>query len=467
MRFLIMRFSKRRASIEIAHVRAASSIVVVLGAALSALALPPRVAFVPRPALALALVALGGAALLWPARDRVRVVAHSLGAALLWGVIAWCALSQPAPLTRPSAFYWSLRALPIAILAGAWLLIRLPRRWQRGAIVALALPTVSGLGLVAWASPPQPPNFMPYYVAVDSRGIVYASDQQAPVIRVFGPDGALRAKIRPGLASLRGTPSAGLYPPGPYNDPDQLGVPRAAGTGAVSGRLQPWTPGTDDFWFCGLAVGDGDRLYVVDWMRGRLLRFAPDGRLELRVPLPASYRPSLGCVTAGGGRLYLSDASGAILILDAAGHVTGRIALQEAIVGGVSLAPDGRTLYVLARARVYAVTTGSGHVTSWPLPVPSGALGQPYQAILTLGSRVLIANLQARRVDAYTPTGGALPAIGAPGAMPGQFGQVGGLARDAASQVYIADVDHRALQRFDATGALNALIWSPDDDEID
>lgn len=437
------------------------------GAALSALALPPRVAFVPRPALALALVALGGAALLWPARDRVRVVAHSLGAALLWGVIAWCALSQPAPLTRPLAFYWSLRALPIAILAGAWLLIRLPRRWQRGAIVALALPTMSGLGLVAWASPPQSPNFMPYYVAVDSRGVVYASDQQAPVIRVFGPDGALRAKIRPGLASLRGTPSAGLYPPGPYNDPDQLGVPRAAGTGAVSGRLQPWAPGTDDFWFCGLAVGDGDRLYVVDWMRGRLLRFAPDGRLELRVPLPASYRPSLGCVTAGGGRLYLSDASGAILILDAAGHVTGRIALPEAIVGGVSLAPDGRTLYVLARARVYAVTTGSGHVTSWPLPVPSGALGQPYQAILALGDRVLIANLQARRVDAYTLAGVALPAIGAPGAMPGQFGQVGGLARDAASQVYIADVDHRALQRFDATGALNALIWSPDDDEID
>jgi hypothetical protein len=438
------------------------------GAALSALALPPRVAFVPRPALALALVALGGAALFWPGRGRTGSVAHSLGAALLWGVIAWCALSQVAPLTRPPAFFWSLRALPVALLAGVWLLIWLPRRWQRSAVAALALPTVSGLGLVAWASPPQPPNFMPYYVAVDSHGVVYASDQQAPVIRVFGPDGALRAKIRPGLASLHGTPSAGLYPPGPYNDPDQLGVPRAAtGTGAVSGRLQPWAPGTDDFWFCGLAVGDGDRLYVVDWMRGRLLRFAPDGRLELRVPLPASYHPSLGCVTAGGGRLYLGDESGAILTLDAAGHVMGRIALPEAIIGGVSLAPDGCTLYALARARIYAVTTASGRITSWPLPAPSGALGQPYQAILALGDRVLIANLQARRVDTYTPAGAALAAIGSPGAMPGQFGQVGGLARDPAGEIYVADVDHRALQRFGAAGAVNALLWSPDDDEID
>src|SRR5689334_18166741 len=95
-----------------------------VGAALSALALPPRVAFMPRPAPALALAVLGGAALLWPARGRVRVVAHALGAALLWGVIAWCALSQLVPLTRPAAFFWSQRALPIAILAGAWLLIR-------------------------------------------------------------------------------------------------------------------------------------------------------------------------------------------------------------------------------------------------------------------------------------------------------------------------------------------------------
>lgn len=439
-----------------------------IGAALYALALPPRVAFLPRPTLALALVALGGAALLWPARGRAGGVARSLGAALLWGMVAWCALTQPAPLTRPGAFFWSLRALPPAILAGVWLLIRLPRRWQRGAVAALALPTVSGLGLVAWASPPQPPDFMPYYVAVDSRGVLYVSDQQAPVIRVFDADGALRAKLRPGLASLRDMPTSGLYPPGPYNDPDQLGVPRAAtGTGAVSGRLQPWAPGTDDFWFCGLAVGGGDRLYVVDWMRGRLLRFAPDGRLERRVPLPASYHPSLGCVTAGGRRVYLADESGAILALDTAGHLRARWSLPEAIVGGISLAPDGRTLYALARARVYAVATASGHVTSWPLPAPSGALGQPYQALLALGGRVLIANLQARRVDAYTPSGAALPAIGAPGAMPGQFGQVGGLARDASGQVYVADVDHRALQRFDANGALNALVRAPDDDEID
>ncbi len=122
----------------------------------------------------------------------------------------------------------------------------------------------------------------------------------------------------------------------------------------------------------------------------------------------------------------------------------------------------------LARDRVYQLDPASGHISSWALPTSTGPLGEPYQAILaTRDGRVLIANLAARRVDIYSPSGKALGTLGKPGNMPGQFGQVGGLASDDAGALYVADSDARAVQRFTAAGHINALYWSPDDDEID
>lgn len=439
------------------------------GAAVGCAVAPPRVAFQPRPLAGLALATVGAAAAFWPVRRGWGRWLRWAGAALLWLVIAWCALSQPAPLTEPRSLVWSLRLLPVLLVAGLWLWPQLPRSWQRRTLAAVALPTVAGLALVAWSSPPHPLDFPPYYVAADAQGTVYVSDAESPVIRVFGPDGTLRAKLRPGLASLQGPPGPGFSPSGPYNDPEGLGVPRATpGSATVSGALRPWPLGLDDFWFCGLAVDGRNRLYVPDWMRGRMLRFGPGGRLETRWPLPPDYKPSLGCVTAVGDSVYLSDARGAIVRLDPVGGALTRWSLPEPIIGGIVAAPDGRSVYALARARVYRLDAASGGQTSWPLPPPTGPLGQPYQAILVVsGERVLIANLAEQRVDIYTADGQARGALGGPGSWPGQFGQVGGLARDGSGHIYVADFDHRALQRFTALGRLDALYRSPDDDEAE
>lgn len=440
-----------------------------VGALACGIALPPRVAFVPRPLAALALGALGAVALLLPVRAPWGVWLRWLGAALLWGVIGWCALSQVAPLTEPRSLVWSVRALPVALAAGVWLWPRAPRAWQRRAVAAVALPTVLGLGLVAWSSPPRPLDFQPYYVAMDSHSTFYVSDANSPVIRVFAPDGALRAKLRPGLASAQGMPGPGFMPPGPYNDPDGLGVPRATpGSGTVSSTLQAWPFGADDFWFVGMAVDRQNRLWVPDWMRGRMLAFAPDGRLVARWPLPQGYQPSLGCIAVAGDTIYLSGKDGTILRLDLAGHVTRQWRLPEPVIGGISVAPDGAALYALARARVYRMALPPGNWTSWALPGPTGPLGQPYQAVLALADgRVLVANLAARRVDVYQADGRGAGHWGGAGMWPGQFGQVGGLARDSAGNVYVADVDHRALQRFSTAGRVDALYRSPDDDEFD
>jgi streptogramin lyase len=388
-------------------------------------------------------------------------------------VIAWCVFSQEAPLTTPRSLIWSTRALPLLLALAVWLWLLLPYGWQRRAVFAVTLPSVVALGLTAWTSVPRATDFVPYYVAVDGGGTLYASDEYSPVIRVFAPDGSLRAKLRPGLASLQGPPGPGFSPPGPYNDPDRLGVARATpGAALVAALLRPWPLGADDFWFCGMAAGAGNRLYVTDWMRGRMLRFAPDGRLEALWALPAGYHPSLGCVASSSSGLYLSDASGAILRLDPRdGRVTARWTLPEPIIGGISATPDGATLYALARARVYRLDPrrpDSGATSSWPLPPPGGQLSQPYEGILALGDgRVLVANVAAHRIDEYTADGRSLGAVGRAGSWPGQFGQVGGLGTDQMDRIYVADLDSRVLQRFTAAGHINALYRSLDDDESD
>ncbi|MGZ3662966.1 MAG: NHL repeat-containing protein [Ktedonobacterales bacterium] len=456
------------------------ALALIAGAALCCLLAPPLVAFRPQPLPALGGVAAGGVILLWPLVRPLRSgwTGWGLaagGALFLWGIIAWCILSQVAPITQPISFTWGLRGLPIVVAAAMWLWLMLSRDWQRRTLLAVALPSTVGLGLVAWnSSTLQLVNFQPYYVAVDSHGTIYVTDAASPVIRIFGPGGSLRAKLRPGLASRQGPPGPGFSQPGPYNDPERLGVPRAAsGSTSVSGSLRPWAPGTDDFWFCGMALDSHDNLYVPDWMHSRMLRFAPNGQLIARGPLPQDFHPSLGCITTGpDDALYLSDEHGVILRLDANGHVLAHWALPEAIVGGISISPDGRTVNALALTRVYQVELGGGVIRSWPLPTPTGSLGRPYQGILaTTGGRVLVTNLTAHRVDVYctgvTGVGRECGHIGSGGIWPGQFGQVGGMARDNRGDLYVADFDHRVLQQFTSDGTLDALYWGPDDDEVD
>jgi hypothetical protein len=434
------------------------------------LLLPPLIAFVPQPLSALGLVLLGAAAALIPWPSVVRRWIHAGGAVVMWGVVAWCDFSQAAPLTEPRGRVWGERALPLALALAVWLWLQAPQLWQRRTLLALTLPSLCGLSAMAWPTPRQVLDFAPYYVAVDAHQTIYVSDAHASVIRVFGADGSLRAKLRPGLASLHGPPGIGFSPPGAYNDPDSLGVGRALpGSSSVSALLRPWPVGADDFWFCGMATDSASRLYVPDWMRGRMLRFTPGGTLDADWPLPSGYQPSLGCISAAGSTLLLSDQRGAVLQIDPLTHKTLHSwSLPETIEGGISATSRGDTVFALAASRVYRIDTRSGAVTSWPLPTPTGPLGAPYQAILALGDgRVVIANLTARRADLYSGDGRPLGAVGRHGHMPGEFGQVGGLATDAGGHIYVSDVDSRALQRFTPTGHIDAIYWGPDDDEVD
>jgi sugar lactone lactonase YvrE len=455
----------------------------LLGAAtlVMCLALPPLMGFAPQTLAGLALAALGVVLAMLPRSVPWVKAAHAVGVALLWGVLAWCILSQPAPLTQPLTAVWGLRALPIAGALAVWLWARLPLSWQRRTTVAVMLPTLLGLGLVVHAAPPRPLNFQPYYVAVDSRGTLYVVENETPEVRVFAPDGALRAKLRVGLASVLGPPGPGFSPPGPLDDPLGIGTSACVpgyGTGvgpSLGSRSLPPSCSHNaaalagyDIGFCGLAVDGRDRLYVPDTLRGHLLRFAPDGTLQVRWPLPAAYHATRNCVAAAGDALYLSDDGGSVYSLDAAGRAALACTLPGSIPGGLTVAPDGRSLYALGERVVYHCDLATKAVSSWPLPTPTGSLGVPFQAALALGGgRLLVTDLAAHRVDVFCGAGTLCGHLGTHGTMPGQFGQVGGLARDAAGSVYVADFDSRVVQRFAPSGRIAALYWSPEDDEVD
>ncbi len=446
------------------------------GALIVALVAPPVVGYTPRLALGLLVVALGAIALFIPLRGRLAAYLHTAGAVALWLAIAWCVLSQVAPLTRPLTVVWPLRLLPILFVAAIWLWPQLSRTWQRRLLLALLAPSYAGLLLTAWASPAAPLNFKPEYVAVSSTGTLYVTDVRSPVIRVFAPNGALTAKLRPGLASRLGPPGPGFGPPGPFNDPERLGIygtptPARRGPAVPAGQIQPGgvttrDPFGDEFRFCGLAIDSHDRLYVPDIVRSRMLRFLPNGRLDARWPIPTVGKSSRNCVAVSGDSVYYASQFGQVWHYDSQGHLLATKQLPSLIVAGLAADPGGDTVYALSLTALYTVDPRGDTITTAPLSTAGALRASDYTAMLAYPDRrLLLANVRNQRADLFCPDAGPCGAIGAHGDQPGQFEQMSALARDARANVSIADVSHRVVQRFDASGRVTAIYWGPDDDE--
>jgi sugar lactone lactonase YvrE len=465
-----------------------------LGALALSLFWPPIVAFhpVPLPALALSLLGLAGVllqpmiqSLKWRLRacgqkSRIGRQARSLdfnrrswrrvalqiaSFALLWGVIGWCVLSQPIALNRPLLLDLSLRALPLVALAGVAALCFAPRAWQRRAVVALTLPTLLALGVVAYVTPPNVIDFRPYWLAVDSRGSLYVIDVESPVIRIFAPDGSLQAKLRPRLSARKGPPGVGLSPPGPWNDPNRLGVPNL-NSPPSAGWLRPWKPNTDEFLFCGMTLDSQDRLYVLDWLGNQMLRFTPDGTLDEMWPLPDDYEPSFGCLASDATQVYVGDDRGQVLTYDFAGHLLGSEALPGSLPG--LSADHAGHLYALLAHQVWRETLATHETLLWSLPTPQGALGFPYETLLALGSdQLLVSDLNHNRLLRYSGEGQLLGTLGGPGNQPGQFASIGALALGPDGRLYVTDSDHRVVQRMTLSGRVDGLYRGPDDDEND
>lgn len=431
-------------------------VVVAVMAGILCVVMPPLVAFEPQTVAGIALVVIGAAAALWPdMRPRVRAVTHLSGAVVLWGTILWCVLSQTMSLSEYVSVILARRALPILLFAVVWAYFWLPRAWQQRAAVAVIIPCIVVFFFAGWIDAPNVLYFQPYYLAVDSHQTLYATDKDASVIRVFGPDGSLRAKLWPGLASRQGPPGPGFSPTGPYGDPDRLGLSPIK---SINATVSLWTPQRDPFVFCGIAVDAHDRLYVPDPKHRNVLRFGGDGHLQVRWSLPADFQATSGCVATGPDRVYLADQRGAVLTLTPDGQLLARWQLPDAI-GDVTTSPDGMSLYALSSTRVYMVDVRTGKADSWALRTASGGI-----AVLSPG-RVVVGNHYSTLLDIYCTDGRVCGQIGGFGEWPGQFGQLGGLTTDRAGRIYVADYRNRVVQCFTSAGHISALYWSVEDDE--
>lgn len=437
---------------------AALALILAAAAAILCLEMPPLVAFEPRPLLGLAIDVLGATAALWPGDRPIHTAVRVAGATTLWLTVMWCVLTRPAPFSQPEGIILAQRAMPVLLVAGVWAALRLAQSWQRRTVIAVITPSIVALAIIGWINVPQTVNFQPNLLAIDSHGTLYATDRDSSVIRVFGPDGSLRAKLWPGLAVRQGPPGPGFSPTGPFNDPERLGlVPTAVAGGAAARGGAAWSPKSDPFQFCGLAVDARDRLYVPDPENGAMLRFGADGYLQARWPLPADFQASPGCVAAAADRVYLAM-RGAVLALTSEGRTLARWPLPDA-AGAMSASPDGAHVYVLSVSHIYAIDTDTGKVAAWKLMAPSGGI------VALSSGRVVVGDHLHAMLDVYCSDGRLCAHVGGPGEWPGQFWQLAGLATDPQGRLYVADYGHRVVQSFTPAGHVTELYWSVEDDQ--
>ncbi len=102
-----------------------------------------------------------------------------------------------------------------------------------------------------------------------------------------------------------------------------------------------------------------------------------------------------------------------------------------------------------------------GNITTNKLATPP--LEYQLPMLVRRNGEVLLSDHQALTVVRWDPINGkVLGTIGEPGLLPGQFGDVGGMAEDSAGRLYVADPVNRAIQRFGTDGKIDA-VWSAQD----
>lgn len=408
------------------------------------------------------------------------------GVAILLSAITVGTLSQPAQVNLPVVAIWPMRLAIILMVGVAWAFLMQPPSWLRRALVAFVIPTA--VILLYFIVPPvssqvfglnnyRPANnkFAPYWLAMNGQGGLYVSDLDGVYVWVFDSNGNPQGTINAAKAPPLPTPGPGIIPAGLENElnPAGLQLGRPTPTPAYTGTGVAPRSAIPNFDFCGMAADTGGNLYLVDLFDPtgyKLLRFNRDGNLTNRWPMPAKFQPTNGCVAADSQYIYLSSVEGAkdgrIYILD---HVGKELRVVNVPFMPLALSANDRTttgnagekvVIVLGPGSLQRLTVRSDSATVAPLAPPPSELQMPI--LLARNGDVLMSDHQNIKVARFNPVSGKIEGtIGKPGTMPGEFGDVGGLAEDSEGRIFVSDSLHRVIQRFSPEGKVSAVWWAP------
>ena len=345
---------------------------------------PVHVSYQPRLVETLA-VTFAGIALMGWGTLRGKLAPVLWGAGVLLGTIALGLATQPPQLGVGTAPVWPLRTALVLLVAAAWAFLApaavgAPRHGGCADPTTLGLICVGGPALAGQVLGQRQfypnPYFSPYWLAVDSRGTLYASNSQGGAVYVFDASGMPRGTLNPTVVTGAGTPGPGIVPIGllaPLSLPGSSVIPTATPfTTTITADLQPI------YTYCGLAVDPNDNLYLMDLVdpnNRAILRFNRDGVITARWPAPATFEPTRGCIAADANHVYLSSLYGQIFALDGDGKVTRELKVDFQPFG---MAPDGDgDLMVIGPTVLNQLNLDTGEIISSTLPRPPACCRYP------------------------------------------------------------------------------------------
>lgn len=418
-------------------------------------------------ALTVILTALGLVLLWMGTLSRRRVILY-IGAAILLFTIALEAITQPTQLSVPLVAVWPLRILLVLLVGFSWAFLMRPPRWLRRALVAVLVPTVlvlaiwggpaTGVALFGWNLYIPVTNFTPYWLAIDSHDTLYATDASGDLIWVFDSSGNAQGTIRPGRAPAVGTPGPGILPNGLVEEMNLANLSLLPSPTPGTGVPAPFI-----FDFCGIAVDPNDNLYTVDTIDQtgpKIIRFDKDGMINMRIPAPHEFGPTKGCIAVDNDHIYLASRYGKVYVMDYSGKVSEEVTVAYQPLG-IALTNKSELL-VTGPNILNKIDVKSGEVFTTTLPAPPGQLQIPYQALLVeKDGNVLVSDWGSNQVLRVDPdTNKIIGSFGGQGFWPGQFKAMGGMALDHEGRIYVADWQHRVIERFTPDGKIDTVWWA-------
>jgi hypothetical protein len=190
------------------------------------------------------------------------------------------------------------------------------------------------------------------------------------------------------------------------------------------------------------------------------MKFDPAGDLIDSWAVPDKFEGAKGCVTADPDHIYLASRFGEIYILEHSGQVQRSVQLSYQPFG---MAADRLgNVIVTGPFQMHRIDADTGDMADIPLPEYTRQLRIPYQTLLVArNGDILTTDVGVNQAVRIPAEGGAvLATYGDIGFYPGQFQGMGGIAEDPQGRILVADWQHGVVQRFDAGGGLDTVMWA-------